>query len=53
MEKLDTAIASKELQLANKLPSVGLTRTTLAQLTSGIGDKEEVEKAIKQVYTTF
>lgn len=53
IEKLDTAIASKELQLANKLPSVGLTRTTLAQLTSGIGDKEEVEKAIKQFTPLF
>jgi len=53
MEKLDTAIASKELQLANKLPSVGLTRTTLAQLTSGIGDKEEVEKAIEKFTPLF
>lgn len=53
IEKLDTAIASKELQLANKLSNVGLTRKTLAQLTSGIGDKEEVEKSIKQFTPLF
>jgi len=53
IEKLDTAIASKELQLANKLSNVGLTRTTLAELTSGIGSKEEVEKAIKKLTPSF
>jgi len=53
IEKLDTAIASKELQLANKLSNVGLTRTTLAELTSGIGSKEEVEKAIKKLTPLF
>jgi len=53
IEKLDTAIASKELQLANKLSNVGLTRTTLAELTSGIGSKEEVEKVIKKLTPLF
>jgi len=53
IEKLDTAIASKELQLANKLSNVGLTRTTLAELTSGIGSKEEVEKSIKKLTPSF
>lgn len=54
IEKLDTAIANKELQLANKLSAAGLTRKTLAELTSGIGEESgDVEKAVKKITPIF